>query len=75
MPNPGRAQESSKAPARHDFVLHTYLHLTVKMEKFRFKVPPICGGPIEVAFITTDRFFRWVRHKGFHTPLLDPENA
>lgn len=57
-----------------DFV-HTYLHLTVKMEKFRFKVPPTCGGPIEVAFITTDRFFRWVRHKGFDTAILEHENA
>jgi len=24
---------------------------------------PVCGGPIEIAVITTDRPFRWVRHK------------
>jgi hypothetical protein len=48
--------------------LHMYLHLTVKAFKFRYG-PPVCGGPIEIGFISTDRFFRWVRHKDFDSAL------
>jgi len=54
-----------------DFV-HMYLHLTIKGIKFRFG-PPICGGPIEIAFISTDRSFRWVRHKSFDTAIFEEE--
>jgi hypothetical protein len=32
--------------------VHTYLHVTVKVFKFMFGAP-VCGGPIEVAFVTT----------------------
>jgi hypothetical protein len=46
-----------------DFV-HTYLHLTIKAHKFRFG-PAVCGGPIEIGFVSTDRCFRWVAHKSF----------
>jgi hypothetical protein len=28
-----------------------------------------CGGPIEVAVITSDREFRWVRHKGWDVAI------
>ncbi len=54
-----------------DFV-HMYLHLTVKAFKFRFG-PAVCGGPIEIAFISTDRQFRWVTHKDFARAIYDQE--
>ncbi len=50
-----------------DFI-HAYLHITVKAVKFTFG-PPTCGGPIEVAFISTDRRFRWVCHKSFDAAI------
>jgi len=54
-----------------DFV-HTYLHITIKAFKFRFG-PPICGGPIEIAFVSTDRKFRWVLHKEFDRAIYEQE--
>lgn len=48
--------------------LYSYLHITVKAEKFKFG-PPSCGGPIEVGFISTDRTFRWVKHKPFFSAM------
>lgn len=44
-----------------DFV-HTCIYSTIKGMKFS-AMPQICGGPVELAVITTDRPFRWVRHK------------
>lgn len=54
-----------------DFV-HTYLHVTVKAFKFQFG-PPVCGGPLEIAFVSTDRPFRWARHKPFDAALQEPQ--
>ena len=54
-----------------DFV-HMYLHITVKAFKFRFG-PPVCGGPIEIGFISTDRPFRWVTHKDFARAIYEQE--
>ena len=54
-----------------DYV-HAYLHITVKAFKFQFGVP-VCGGPIEVAFISTDRRFRWVCHKGFESAIREED--
>ncbi len=45
-----------------DFV-YSAMYATIKSLKFS-NMQQICGGPIEVAVITTDRAFRWVRHKG-----------
>jgi hypothetical protein len=45
-----------------DFV-HSAIYTTIKSLKFS-KLHQICGGPVEIAVITTDRRFRWVRHKG-----------
>lgn len=42
--------------------VHASIHATIKTMKFSH-VAPVCGGPVEVAVITTDRLFRWVRHK------------
>jgi len=54
-----------------DYV-HTFLHITVKMYKFVFGVP-VCGGPIEIGFVSTDRTFRWVCHKAFDSAIRDEE--
>lgn len=54
-----------------DFV-HSYLHITIKATKFMFGAAA-CGGPIEIGFITTDRFFRWARHKNFETAIQEQE--
>jgi hypothetical protein len=52
-----------------DFI-YSYLHITVKTEKFKFG-PPTCGGPIEIGLISTDRMFRWVRHKPFDSAIIE----
>ncbi len=38
------------------------IYTTIQAMKFSH-LAPVCGGPVEVAVITTDRPFRWVRHK------------
>jgi len=38
------------------------VYTTIKAMKFSH-LAPVCGGGIEVAVITSDRPFRWVRHK------------
>ncbi len=43
-------------------LVHSMIDATIKAMKFSH-LPPTCGGPIEVALITTDRKFRWVKHK------------
>lgn len=54
-----------------DFV-YSYLHITVKALKFSFGAPT-AGGPIEIGFITSDRKFRWVRHKSFASAIIEEE--
>lgn len=44
-----------------DFV-HSCIASTIKTLKFSH-LSQTCGGPIEIAVITSDREFRWVRHK------------
>jgi hypothetical protein len=53
-------------------MVHMYVHLTIKGFKFRVG-PPVVGGPIEIAFITTDRLFRWVSHKAFDSAIFQEE--
>jgi hypothetical protein len=48
--------------------IHASIYTTIKAIKFS-PLPPICGGPIEIAVITTDRPFRWVRHKGLDAAI------
>ena len=50
--------------------IHSYLHITIKAFKFQYGIP-VCGGPIEVGFITNDRNFRWVAHKGFDSAIQE----
>ena len=44
--------------------VNTVIYTTIKAMKFSH-FAPVCGGPIEIAVISTDRRFRWVRHKSF----------
>jgi hypothetical protein len=44
-----------------DFV-HAAIYTTIRAFKFS-QMPMLCGGPIEIAAITSDRPFRWVKHK------------
>jgi hypothetical protein len=52
-----------------DFV-HACIYSTIKGLKFS-NFPQICGGPIEIAVITTDRRFRWVRHKNWDAAITE----
>ena len=52
-----------------DFV-HTCISSTIKAFKFS-NWSQICGGPIELAVITSDRKFRWVRHKEWDSAISD----
>jgi hypothetical protein len=50
-----------------DFV-NAYILSTIKAFKFS-SLAQICGGPIELAVIRTDRAFEWVRHKPWDAAL------
>lgn len=52
-----------------DFV-YMCIYSTIKALKFS-NFPPFCGGPIEVAVVSTDRPYRWVRHKAWDVALAD----
>ncbi|MHA6881754.1 hypothetical protein [Ralstonia pseudosolanacearum] len=54
-----------------DYV-YSCIHCTIKAMKFS-SLSQVCGGPIEVAVITTDRPFRWVRHKSFDAAINDED--
>jgi hypothetical protein len=55
-----------------DFI-HVCIYTTIKAMKFSI-MAQTCGGPIELATITTDRKFRWVRHKDWDSAILDGDN-
>lgn len=65
----------STVPIREaiDFT-HACLLTTVKAMKFS-NLPLVCGGPIELAVITTDRPFRWVRHKGWDSAIREGDHG
>lgn len=52
-----------------DFV-HSCIYSTIKAMKFS-NLFQVCGGPIEIAVISTDRRFRWVRHKPWDTAIAE----
>lgn len=52
-----------------DFV-HACIYSTIKAFKFS-NLSQICGGPIEIAVISADRRFRWVRHKSWDSAIDD----
>ncbi len=51
---------------------HACIMSTIKAIKFS-EFSQICGGPVEIALITTDRKFRWVRHKPWDTAITEGE--
>ncbi len=53
---------------------HACLLTTIKAMKFS-NLPRLCGGPIELAVITTDRAFRWVRHKEWDSAIREGEQG
>jgi hypothetical protein len=48
--------------------IHSSIQTTIKALKFSHHAPT-CGGPIELAVITSDRAFRWVCHKKLGSAL------
>jgi|SRR5580704_6728067 hypothetical protein len=54
-----------------DFI-HASIYSTVKGLKFS-RLDQVCGGPIEIAVITADRRFRWVRHKHMDAAIQEQE--
>lgn len=56
-----------------DYV-YSFIQCTIKGLKFS-QLSQICGGPIEVAVVTTDRKFRWVRHKSWDSAINDGDSA
>jgi hypothetical protein len=52
-----------------DFV-HACIVSTIKALKFS-SLSQICGGPVEIAVITCDRKFRWVRHKAWDAAIVE----
>lgn len=52
-----------------DFV-HACIFSTIKIIKSSH-LSQTCGGPIELAVITTDRPYRWVRHKEWHAAIME----
>ncbi len=66
-----QALEHPVLPIREvvDFI-HSCIRSTGKAMKFS-NFPQVCGGAPEIALITTDRQFRWVRHKTWDTAIED----
>ena len=66
---------SSTVPIREaiDFV-YSCIFSTIKAIKFS-SFSQICGGPIEIAVMTADRHFRWVRHKNLGSAIMEGEAA
>lgn len=51
-----------------DFV-HAAIYTTIRAFKFS-RLPMLCGGPIEIGVVTSDRPFRWVKHKRLDEAIL-----
>jgi hypothetical protein len=51
-------------------LVHACISSTIKAMKFS-DLPQICGGPIEIAVITSDRRFRWVKHKTWDAAIME----
>ena len=68
---PNKLSHPATVPIRDaiDFT-HACLLTTVKAMKFS-NLPQVCGGPLELAVITTDRSFRWVRHKPWDAVIME----
>ncbi len=71
---PLRLQPYGHLPLREavDWIF-SMIYATIKGCKFSI-LPPLCGGPIDIAVITSDRPFRWVRHKRIGAALSRDEH-
>ena len=54
--------------------IHTLIHTTIRGTKFAQRAHA-CGGPIEIAAISSDRPFRWVCHKRLDSALVTAEES
>jgi len=54
--------------------IHSCIASTIKGVKFS-DLGRDCGGPIEIAVVTSDRPFRWVRHKSLDAAVCDDTTA
>lgn len=68
-----RLMHPATVPIREaiDFT-HACLLTTIKALKFSSQSRR-CGGPIEIAVITTDRRFRWVQHKEWNAAIRETD--
>ncbi len=53
--------------------IHTVIHTTIRAVKFAGQ--HVCGGPVELAVITTDRPFRWVCHKRLDAAIITAQEG
>lgn len=53
--------------------IYSCIQGTIKGVKFS-PWAPMCGGPVEIAVITSDRPFRWVRHKSLDAAIHDGQS-
>jgi hypothetical protein len=61
------------APMR-DAIDFTYACISSTIKALKFSsFAQTCGGPIEIAVITCDRPFRWVRHKAWDAAITEGE--
>ncbi len=52
------------------------ISLLSTIKTFKFASPtPICGGSVELGLITSDRTFRWVKHKPWTSAIGEEANA
>ena len=49
--------------------IHSMLYATLKAYKFSM-LPSLCGGPIDIALVSSDRPFRWIRHKSLGAAII-----
>jgi len=63
MVSPHILHQQALLPIREaiDWV-YASIYCTIKSMKYS-QLDRVCGGPIEIAIVTSDRPFRWVRHK------------
>jgi hypothetical protein len=54
--------------------VYTSIYTTSQAMKFSH-LAPVCGGPVEIAVVTTDRRFRWVKHKKLEAAIVQGGNV
>jgi hypothetical protein len=63
----------------HTDVAHPGFRARLRLEHYQgneiLELGANCGGPIEIAVITTDRRFRWVRHKDWDVAIAEGDPA